>query len=100
MVSGELDLLPDEVDWKDRGCVLFPSCLSCPLPRCIEEVSRGRQRLRMSARARHMVELSAAGKSTRDIARLFGVSARTVQRSLERSKVKNQISKVQVKSKR
>ena len=89
MVSSELDILPDEIDWKDSGCVLFPSCLSCPLPRCIEEVSRGRQRLRMSARARRMVELSAAGKSTRDIARLFGVSTRTVQRSLAKAKNQN-----------
>ena len=89
MASEELDLLPEEVDWKDSGCALFPSCLSCPLPRCIEEVSRGRQRLRMSARARRMSQLSAAGKSTAEIACLFSVSIRTVQRSLKKSKVKS-----------
>ena len=98
MVSNELDLLPDEIDWKDMGCTQFPSCLSCPLPRCIEEVSRGRQRLWMSARARRMAELRTSGNSVKDIARLFGVSSRTVQRMLTKSKDKNQKPKVQVKN--
>ena len=82
MDASELDLLPDHVDWRDEGCDLFPSCLSCPLPRCAEEMSRGRQRLRMSARARHIANLKASGRSTSDIARLFGLTTRTVQRNL------------------
>jgi transposase len=42
----------------------------------------------MSARARRMAELSAVGKSTRDIACLFCVSTRTVQRTLKNQKSK------------
>jgi len=82
MVGGALGLLPEGVDWRDRGCELFPSCLSCPLPRCIEEESRGKQRLKVLARARRMAELRRDGKSVKEIAELFGVSKRTVQRGL------------------
>jgi len=82
MVGGELGLLPEEVGWRDEGCGLFPSCLNCPLPRCIYEESRGKQRLKMLARARRMAELKRDGKSVKEIAELFGVSKRTVQRAL------------------
>jgi DNA invertase Pin-like site-specific DNA recombinase len=77
---------------------LFPSCLRCPLPRCVEEVARERQRLRMSARAKRMAELKTSGHTVNGIARLFGVSTRTVQRALAKSKAKNKKAKVQVKS--
>jgi hypothetical protein len=92
MVGSELDLLPDEIDWRDEGCEVFPSCLNCPLPRCVEEEPRGQQRLRLAARNRRMVELRQSGKSVRDIAGLFGVSQRTVERALKQSK-KSKIKK-------
>lgn len=79
----KVDLLPEEVDWRDEGCGLFPSCLNCQLPKCIEEEPRGKQRLRMSARARKMLQLRRDGKSVKEIARVFGVSQRTVQRALD-----------------
>ncbi len=82
MVVTGLVSLPGEVNWRDEGCELFPSCLNCPLPRCIEEEPRGKQRLRMLARARRMAELRRDGKSIKQIAVLFEVSKRTVQRAL------------------
>jgi len=82
MVGSEVDLLPEEVNWRDEGCGVFPSCLNCPLPRCVEEESRGHQRLKMKARNRRMAELRRGGKSVKEIAELFGVSQRTVQRAL------------------
>jgi len=92
MVWSELDLLPEEINWRDEGCEVFPSCLNCPLPRCIEEELGGQQRLRLAARSQQMVELRRGGKSVREIAELFGVSQRTVQRALknQRPKRKNQ----------
>ena len=75
-------LLSDDSNWKDNGCELSAACLSCPLPSCIEEKPRGRQKLRMDARASQMVGLRSQGKSTREIATLFQVSQRTVQRTL------------------
>ena len=86
MVDSELDLLPEEIDWRDEGCAVFASCLSCSLPRCVEEEPRGRQRLRLAARNKRMVELRQGGKSVKDIAELFGVSKRTVERALRNTK--------------
>ena len=82
MVDSELDLLPEEIDWRDEGCAVFPSCLSCPLPRCVEEEPRGRQRLKLAVRNKRMVELRQGGKSVKEIAGLFGISRRTVERAL------------------
>lgn len=88
MIIGELDLLPDEIEWWDEGCEFFPSCLNCPLPRCVEDEPRGQQRLRMAARKRRMAELKRIGKNVKEIAELFGVSRRTVQRALKNQKLK------------
>jgi DNA-binding CsgD family transcriptional regulator len=91
MVSGELDSLPEEINWRDEGCEVFGSCLNCPLPRCVEEELRGQQRLRLAVRNRRMAELRRSGKSVKYIAGLFGVSRRTVERAL-----KNQNAKVKM----
>jgi len=100
MVDVELDLLPEEIDWRDEGCDVFPSCLNCPLPRCVEEELRGQQRLRMAARNRQMAELRRRGKSVKEIAELFGLSQRTVQRALknQKLKVKKQNDRAKIKN--
>ncbi len=72
----------EEWEYRDEGCEVFPSCLNCPLPRCLEEEPRGRQKLRGMVRASRMAELKKQGKSTEEIALLFGVSPRTVRRAL------------------
>ena len=91
MSLSELDLLPEDVNWQDKGCELFPSCLDCPLPQCIEEEPRGKQKLRMSARTRRMKELRQDGNSVAEIACLLDVSKRTVQRALE---IKNNVEAI------
>ena len=55
-------------NWRDTGCQLHPSCLACPLARCVEEVPRGRQRLRMNGRAGAMAELRKQGRTVRQVA--------------------------------
>ena len=82
MVIGELDLLPEDMHWRDEGCEFFPSCLNCPLERCIEEEPGGRRRLKRQARIRRITNLKNGGKSPAEIARIIGVSTRTVQRAL------------------
>ena len=81
-----LDLLPEDIDWRDGGCEVFPSCLNCPLPTCIEEEPRGKQSLGTSVRARRMAELRRNGKSVKEIAEILGVSKRTVQRAVATEK--------------
>ena len=89
MLTREFDIIPDDVNWKDTGCEIFPSCLNCPLDRCMEEEPRGRQKLRMMARSNRMTELRDRGKSISEIARYFQVSQRTVQRALSRARNEN-----------
>jgi transposase-like protein len=76
------DLLPEEFPYRDEGCELAPSCLNCPLPRCVEEEPRGRQKFLKRRRAEKMWQLKQQGKSAAEIAAIFQVSTRTVQRWL------------------
>jgi hypothetical protein len=77
------------VNWKDSGCALHPSCLDCPLERCIEEVPRGRQRRRMSDRAADMDAMRRQGSTSAQVAAAFGVSLRTAQRALQKNRKRN-----------
>ncbi len=86
MVVSDTDLLPEDVHWRDEGCEFFPSCLNCPLERCIEEEPDGRRRLKKLARMRYIEGLRRAGRSPAEIARGIGVSIRTVQRALAAAK--------------
>ena len=77
------DLLPEEFPYEDKGCELFPSCLNCPFPYCIKEEPWGKERFLKRRRAERMLELKKEGKSINEIARIFEVSTRTVQRALK-----------------
>ena len=77
------DLLPEEFPYEDKGCELFPSCLSCPFPDCLKEEPWGKERFLKRRRAERMMELKREGKSIKEIARIFEVSPRTVQRWLK-----------------
>jgi len=83
MQDGLDGLLPEEFPYEDKGCDLWQHCLDCPFPTCIEEEPWGKERFLYRRRAERMVELKEEGKSTREIARIFGVSSRTVQRGLK-----------------
>jgi DNA-binding transcriptional ArsR family regulator len=77
------DSLPEDFPYEDKGCELFPACLDCPFPHCIKEEPWGKERWLKRRRAERMLELKQEGKSTREIARIFEVSPRTVQRWLK-----------------
>ena len=79
-----LDLPPEYCHYHDQGCEFADSCLNCPLPMCIYDEPRGRQRFLKRQRAAEMARLSTEeGKGTRELAKMFGVSQRTVQRTLK-----------------
>ena len=86
MQGGEADVL-EYANWRDGGCDLSPACLECPLPRCVEEVARGRQKRRLAERAAAMRRMR-RGRSVREVAAAFSVSVRTVQRELRRKSVR------------
>jgi len=74
--------------YRDEGCELAPSCLSCSFPYCIEDMPRGRQRQRKEIRNREIFWSYSQGEGVKQIAHRLRVSERTVQRALkERQKV-------------
>lgn len=80
----ELDLPPEYCQYRDEGCDLAGSCLNCPFPGCIYDEPGGKQRWLKRLRAREMARLFATrGKGVKDLALIFGVSQRTVQRALK-----------------
>ena len=71
---------PLVVDHKDRGCKLFPVCLDCPLPVCMEDTPAFKQNVRLLQRAIEVDALHKQGKTLKEIAALLNVSQRTIRR--------------------
>ena len=79
-----LDLPPEYHHYQDEGCEFAESCLNCPLPVCIHEEPGGKRRLLKRRRAREMARLfTDEGKGVKELAQIYGVSERTVQRALK-----------------
>ena len=84
--ENEPDLPPEYCRYRDEGCELSTSCLNCPLPQCIYDEPGGRQRWLKRFRNKEIARLfSSEGREIRELASMFGVSRRTVQRALKSS---------------
>ncbi|MFY9812580.1 MAG: helix-turn-helix domain-containing protein [Dehalococcoidales bacterium] len=84
MNDNSYDLPPEFCHYPDEGCEFSESCLNCPLPVCIYDEPRGKHRLLRKKRVNEMTQLYAKdGKSIRELARIYKVSRRTVQRTLK-----------------
>jgi len=82
----ELDLPPEYCHYRDEGCEFADSCLNCPLSKCIYDEPGGRQRWLKRQRDRQIVRLfTIEGKGVKELALMFGLSQRTVQRTLKSS---------------
>ncbi len=80
----ELDLPPEYCHYQDEGCELANSCLNCPFTRCIHDEPGGKQRWLKGLRAREMARLfTTERKGIKELALMFAVSQRTVQRALK-----------------
>ena len=77
------DLPPEYCHYRDEGCEYANSCLGCPFPQCLYDEPRGRQRWLKELRNREINRLFTGGWGVRDLAVLFGVSQRTIQRALK-----------------
>jgi hypothetical protein len=83
----DLDLLPEYCCYRDNGCEFADSCLNCPFPDCIFDQPGGRQQWLKTLRDREVLKLfTAQGKGVRELAVMFGVSQRTIQRILKRAR--------------
>ncbi len=74
---------PLVVDHPDHGCKLFPVCLECPLPCCMDEIPTVNQHVRLLHRAVEVDRLRKQGKSIKEIATRLKVSQRTVRRAID-----------------
>ena len=87
----DIDLRPEYCHYRDDGCDVAASylgkkasCLSCPFIKCIYDEPGGKQRLSKRLRAQEMARLfTDEGKDIKELAVLFSVSRRTVQRALK-----------------
>ncbi len=79
-----LDLPPEFCQYRDEGCDLAHSCLNCPFPHCVYELPGGRQRWLKKTRDSEINRLFAGeGKEVNELAKMYGISQRTVQRALK-----------------
>ena len=82
--ESDLDLLPEYCRYRDDGCEFADSCLNCPFPECIYAQPGGRQQWLKRLRDKEVLRLfTAQGKGAKELALMFGVSQRTIQRILK-----------------
>ena len=77
------DLKPEYCHYKDEGCEYAQSCLECPYPQCLYDEPRGRQQWLKELRNKEIGKLFTSGWKVKELALLFGVSQRTIQRALK-----------------
>ena len=81
-----MDALPEHVQYRDLGCELSPSCLRCPLERCRYDEPGGARKLRQKSRDEAVQARRDDGLTIRALAAEFGVSRRSVFRTLARQR--------------
>jgi len=72
--------LPEQFAYRDEGCQIAPSCLSCPLPQCVHDTPGGVRKAQSEARGAQMLAERLAGLSVGDVAKKYGLSRRHVMR--------------------
>jgi hypothetical protein len=78
-----VDLLPEYCEYRDEGCSLAPSCLNCPFPQCVLDLSWGSKKKALTMRKAEIIRLFTFEKKTIDeLAARFNISRRTVIRAL------------------
>lgn len=78
-----VDALPEYTEYADSGCDLYPSCLSCPLPKCRYEDPGGAAAMLRVGRNASILRLAREEKlSVDELATAFGLSRRTIFRVL------------------
>jgi len=81
-----IDLPPEFCRYRDEGCELAKSCLECPFDYCVYDEPGGKQRWMKKERNGEILRLfTEEGKGVKELAGIYGVSPRTVQRALKNS---------------
>jgi hypothetical protein len=83
----ELDLPPEYCHYQDNGCEFADSCLDCPFPDCLYDQPGGKQRWLKTLRDEAVLRMfNDQGKRVKELAVMFGVSRRTIQRILKQAR--------------
>lgn len=81
------DGLPEQIAYRDNGCDVHASCLSCPLPRCKYDDPRTFRALLNQGRDQEIVRLRReVGLPIDALARQYGLSRRTIFRILRKGR--------------
>lgn len=84
--GAEPDLPPECCRYRDDGCEFASSCLSCPFARCLYDEPGGRQHFTKGLRDKEILRLFSVEKQgVAELAAVFAISQRTVQRALKRA---------------
>ncbi|MDH5696301.1 MAG: helix-turn-helix domain-containing protein [Dehalococcoidia bacterium] len=87
LTNTELNLPPEYCHYQDDGCEFADSCLNCPFPECIYAQPGGKQQWLKRLRDEEVIRLfTTQGKGVKELASVFGVSRRTIQRILKRAR--------------
>lgn len=70
---------PLDGHYKDTGCEWAPSCLNCPFFKCLEDGGGSRHFLK-EKRDAEIRKLWGEGKSKKELASIFGLSIKTIQK--------------------
>ena len=82
--ENEPDLPPEYCHYRDEGREFADSCLDCPFPQCLYDEPRGKQRWLKELRDKQIAKLFSGGDwGVKELALLFGLSQRTIQRALK-----------------
>ena len=82
--ENESDLPPEYCHYRDEGCEFADSCLGCPFTQCLYDEPRGKQRWLKELRNKEIAGLfSSGGWGVKELALMFGLSQRTIQRALK-----------------
>lgn len=88
------DTLPEDSTYTDRGCVIHPSCLTCPLPVCALEARRVSPRADRTAL--HVLAYLEEGKTVREITEATGLSRRSVYRA--KARIGSQVDEIELRA--
>ena len=84
-LPSRIDALPEYTEYRDGGCDLHGSCLTCPLPRCRYDEPGGAMAMMRGDRDEAILRIAGRdGVSVDNLAEMFGLSRRTIFRVLQK----------------
>ena len=75
--------LPENCDYPDIGCELSKSCLKCPYPFCVYDMSYDGARLLKEWRNAEIIRLSSAGTTVKELQQIFHLGRAMIFRILK-----------------